>query len=245
MLTGEAFGRGEARVLQVSSCTLELTDAVWHYAGDHEPAISAHWARQKRANPNYFNGPVWLLSKWWLDDQNAFHASVLRSDFKAYLYWRFRNFEDAGVWDGFGSGVVRSSDGGILLGQQSPGNVNAGYSYPPSGFIDDSDVAADGMAIDIERSIAREINEETGLVCADLQRQPGFWLTVLGPQISIACIYESTLTGVLLKEQVTTNLAAQDRPELAGVHIVRSGDDMRRLTVPPYGQRLLASLLAS
>ena len=88
-----------------------------------------------------------------------------------------RTSSPAGVWDAFGSGVVRAAGGEVLLGEQNPGNVNAGCSYPPSGFIDDRDVDQE-HAINIDASVSREIYEEIGVDLAHFRRQPGYWVTL-------------------------------------------------------------------
>ncbi len=233
------------RVVQATACALRVSPETWGYAAENKAAIADHWRQQKMVNPTYFNGPVWLLSRWTIDEQNVFHAAFIHTEFKAYLYWRSRGFEDAGVWDAFGSGVVRSCDGGVLLGEQNPGNVNAGLSYPPAGFIDDSDVDAGGTAIDIAASIAREIKEETGLACADMRRRPGYLVTLCGAQISIAAVFECQLGGDEVLACVTHALSLQNRPELARIHMVRSRADMNRLSIPAYGQSLLETVLGS
>jgi len=225
------------------ACALTVSSQTWDYATRNSAAIADHWRQQKKENPAFFNGPVWLASQWSFSDDTVFHATFIRAEFKAYLYWRWRGFEAAGVWDTFGSGVVRAREGALLLGEQSPGNVNVGKSYPPAGFIDDSDIGVAGTAVDIAASITREIKEETGLVCADMQRRRGYWITLCGAQISIAMVFDSPLSGAELSRRVRQSLAQQNQPELARIHMVHSSADMSRLSIPAYGQILLPAVL--
>ena len=229
------------RVVRVSACRLTATSDQWDYAVTNRTAIEDHWRREVSKNPSFYNGPVWLLSEWSVTDEGVFHGSFLRTEFRAYLYWRAQNFEPAGVWDAFGSGVVRAAGGEVLLGEQNPGNVNAGCSYPPSGFIDDRDVDQE-HAINIDASVSREIYEEIGVDLAHFRRQPGYWVTLNDRQISIAVVFDSVLAAEQLSKIVVQNLDGQSRPELARVHMVSGIEDLGPLCVPQYTQRLLCAL---
>lgn len=236
-----ADATGTPRVMQVTRCVFTVSDATWGYATTNERAIETHWQHQKKLNPNYFNGPIWLLQNWSVENGDTFHGTFLQAEFRAYLYWRHRNFEPAGVFDAFGSGLVKSADGAILLGEQSPGNVKAGFSYPPSGFIDGDDVS-DGR-IDIDRHIAREILEETGLaVSSSCQRRSGYLITLSGAQISIAALFQSADSATHLDQYIAKTLERQRQGELAGVHWVRSKAEMAGLSVPAYVKVLMAAL---
>ena len=132
-----------------------------------------------QSNPRYFNGVVHLVDDVRLDGDSASMLRFVRTDFKSYLFWRDQGFPEAGVLDGFGSALIRSSDGHMMLGRQRAGNVNAGLAYPPAGFIDEQDVEADG-SIDIAGSVAREVSEETGIDAAALVRDDGLLSDAVG-----------------------------------------------------------------
>ncbi len=243
------MGRGKSparqappNVVQVASCVLTTSNAAWPYAEKNQAAIAAHWRDQAQLNPAYFNGPVWLMSRWDIGDDATLRATFLRTDFRSYLFWRHRGFEQAGVWDAFGSGVVRTSDGAVLLGEQNPGHVNAGACYPPAGLIDDSDAAL-AQPVDIDASIAREIGEETGLDVSHLNRQPGYWVTTCGLQIAISVLFDSPAPSKELAEEVRRFLAQQPDPELAKIHMVRTRADIARLTMPDYARYLVETLV--
>lgn len=231
--------------LHVRECDLIATDEVWAYAAANKHAIAHNWQKQKQAHPKFFNGNVWLMSGFEVDKGSGrFCGTFLRAEFRDYLYWRGRNFEPAGVWDAFGSGVVVSADGAMVLGEQTEGNVNAGLSYPPSGFIDNDDVARDGT-IDIAANIAREISEETGLDVAEFRRRDGYWITFDAAQVSIAAVFESRSTGTQLERAIAAELARQHEAELHRVHLVADRAQLAGLTVPSYTQRLIEALFAA
>ena len=91
-----------------------------------------------------------------------FSASYFETDFASFLAWRDWGFPDKGVFNGFGMGALLSQDGAFALGEMGQHTANAGRIYFPAGTPDLDDVR--GEALDIEGSVAREVEEETGLV---------------------------------------------------------------------------------
>lgn len=204
-------------------------------------AIEAAWRDAQRSNPMFFNGVVCLVDCMSIN-AGTFDATLLKSDFKSYLYWRGQGYPMAGVRDGFGSALISAGDGAYLLGRQRAGHINGGLSYLPGGFIDERDVAHDGC-IDIAASIARELEEETGLTPADVEVLPGFLVTETGAQLSIAKTFQSPLDGDQLKMQIERYLADDPASELDGVVIVRRVEDLEGLPMPSYARVLLGQLL--
>jgi ADP-ribose pyrophosphatase YjhB (NUDIX family) len=226
----------------VPACQLRATHARWAYAEARSREIEDNWIVEKTSNPNYFNGPIHLIHRLAMAD-NAIRAELLRTDFKSSLYWRREGFPEASVIDGFGSAIVRSADSAIILGRQRAGNINAGLSYPPGGFIDDRDVADDGT-IDIEKSIRRELAEETGLDPSALERGHGYWITRSGAQLSIAVPFRSKLNTADLMRAIQCHIAASPNSELEAAVAVSHASDLERLEMPHYTRRLLDALFA-
>ena len=222
-------------------CRLAVEDKKWLFSAANEDAIDALWAERTASNPRLFNGRIHLVTHFAIGDDETFSARFLATDFKSYLLWREQGFVDTTVSDGFGSALLRSAEGHILLGRQTDGYINAGLSYLPGGFIDPRDVTPEGT-IDIEASIARELREETGLAQSDLERVPGFHLTLTGPLISIAAEYRSPLPSHELKSKIEAYIAQDSDPELAGMTVVKSMDDIETMRMAPYAQVLLKGL---
>lgn len=229
-------------VHRIDSCVLRASTSRWQLASDAAADIEAEWHKVQAGNPNYFNGTIYLVDGLSLGD-GALAATLLRSDFASYLYWRERGFPQSGVRDGFGSALIRAGDGAYLLGRQRPGNINSGLTYLPGGFIDDRDVAADG-SIDIAASIARELLEETGLTDADVAMLPGYLVTETGAHLSIAKTFSSPLGGAELKSVIERHLAKDAKSELDGVSIISALGDLDGLPMPHYARVLLGHLLA-
>lgn len=221
--------------------SLHVGTAQWAYAQRHSAAIEQHWQKAKSATPTFFNGVVHLIDRIEMGE-GTFSGGLVKTDFKSYLYWRDQGFPaEANVIDGFGSALIRSAEGHIILGRQRPGNVNAGLAYLPGGFIDSSDVDERG-AVDIAASVAREVREETGLGAAELAAQPGFLVTRTGAHASFAVDYRSALTSRELAARIAAHIAAGPDPELAGAVVIERYEDCAQVAMPPYAKVLLAHL---
>lgn len=215
--------------------------AGWRFAIDNQRAIDSHWQKRAAEMPGFFNGTIYMLASHEMAEGRF--AAVLRPvEFKSFLYWRETGYPDAGLIDVFGSALIRSVEGHVLLGRQRAGNVNSGLSYLPGGFIDGRDVAEDG-SVDIAASILREVWEETGIDPADLERVPGFILTQSGPQVSIAVELRSPLRSDDLRAAMLAAIAREADPELDDIVVVRSGADIASIPMPRYATALLRTLL--
>ena len=229
-------------VTKLSSCLLRASSARWAFADDNAKAIDAHWADAKRTHPNYFNGVVYLVDDVSLSN-GVLQASLLRTDFKSYLSWRHAGFPETGVFDGFGSALIRTQDGHIMLGRQRMGNVNGGQVYAPAGFIDERDVDAERI-IHIERSALREAAEETGVDPAALEKDGGFYLTRSGPQLSIGVPFRVPMAAVEFVNRARQHIAASSNSELDAIIPVATRADFENLPMPSYMRVLLDALLA-
>jgi len=230
-------------VVHIETLHAELSGAAWRYAGNHRDAIVEHWRLASAANPNFFNGVVHVLADLQLSNGHA-RAKFLATEFQNYLYWRDEGYPlEGGVRDGFGSALIRSREGHIILGRQMPGNINEGLAYLPGGFIDCRDVGQD-RRIDVAGSVMRELKEETGLGPDELDAGAGFLMTQVAAHVSFAVPYTSSLTSQELCARIRSHIAADSNPELAEVVVLRSPDDMDGCAMAHYARVLLASPLA-
>jgi 8-oxo-dGTP pyrophosphatase MutT (NUDIX family) len=230
--TGEMDG-----VMRLSSCRLQVTQASWHYADEHAAEIDAHWQRRSTENPAMFNGVIHLMTSAILDGANL-TGGFARTDFKSFLYWREQGYPAAGTRDAFGSALITSAEGHVLLGRQRGGHLNAGLTYLPGGFIDPRDVAADGT-ISIDDSILREFEEETGIPASEVEVVPGYLATLTGPLLSISRELRSPLTSARLIARARDHIASAPDSELVEVVAIRAASDLDRLAMVPYAAELL------
>lgn len=225
---------------RVARCELVVGEEPWPYAERHKAEIAAHWQNSRSERPKLFDGVVYVLLRHAIDPQGL-AGTLVRTDFKSFLYWRERGYADPATRDAFGSSLIRSAEGHVLLGLQTEGNLNAGFAYPPSGMIDAED--AGGGRVDIDASIARELKEETGLRPADLSRAPGYVLTVSGPLISVAIEWRSGMPAEALRWRILDHISRQSAPELADIVIVRSIAEIGAVPIPAYVKLLLRLVL--
>ena len=228
-------------VLKVKRCRLAVEPGTWDFAERRACEIDSHWQRRVEELPGVFNGTVHLMRRHAIAD-GVLDGAFVRADFKSYLYWRDRGRPDCGTVDAFGSALIRSADGALMLGVQQKG-INAGLAYPPGGFIDNRDVASDG-AIDIEASIVRELAEETGLTLADVERTEGFYATFTGRLLSIGIEFRSKLAARDLTSLIARHIAGEAEPELGRIVAVRSPADSAKIAMPRYAGLLAEELLA-
>lgn len=229
-------------VRQVEAWHLVVEDGDWPFAQANAAAIDDNWRVRAEANPAFFNGTIYLMHSYAFEGA-TFSGRLLRTDFKSYLYWRDQGFPECGVRDAFGSALLRCGDGKILLGRQGPGHINSGLTYLPGGFIDQRDVAPDGT-VDIAGSVSREVDEELGLPVGTFAAVPGAVITLAGPLISLAVVFQAQGSSAELIARIDAHLAGETNPELEAVVAVASAADVADLAMPDYAHVLLGQLLA-
>src|SRR5215831_4884526 len=145
---------------RVTTLDLSVRQEAWPFAQERRAEIAAHFAEKQRERPQIWNGRILLGRDPVLSDGHL-AASYFEADFASFLAWRDWGFPDNAVFNGFGMGALRASDGAFVMGEMGQQTVNAGRVYFPSGTPDLGDVG-DGV-LDIPGSVMREIEEETGL----------------------------------------------------------------------------------
>lgn len=218
---------------------LRVTRWGWPFAETRRSEIDAHFAKLQREMPQLWNGRV-LLGREPRFTEDRFSADYFETDFASFIAWRDWGFPDASVFNGFGMGALRSRDGAFALGEMAAHTANAGKIYFPAGTPDLNDVR-DGK-VDIAGSVAREVEEETGLTTADYQVADHWDCVVAGPLIALMRGLQSDLDGAVLRQRIEDNLARQAPPELAAIHLVRCQNDITA-AVPPYMAAFLVARL--
>jgi 8-oxo-dGTP pyrophosphatase MutT (NUDIX family) len=211
------------RIRRVTALELKVTPWVWPFAQARRAEIDAHFAEQQRAKPGIWNGRV-LLARNRSFDGDRLAADYFETDFASFLAWRDWGFPDTSVFNGFGAGALRSSDGAFVLGEMGAHTANAGRIYFPAGTPDLDDIR-DG-AVDIPGSVSREAEEETGLGPADYRAAPDWCCVDTGVSIAMIRTLQTDLSGEALRAKIEANLARQSQPELAAIHLVRRRSDL-------------------
>ncbi|MCU0955636.1 MAG: NUDIX hydrolase [Hyphomicrobium sp.] len=230
-------------VRHVGRCILTRGKRVWDFARSHSDQIDAHWNLRVASNPSFFNGRIYMLADYRITG-DTLAGELMEVEFKQFLYWKENGFPDKAVFDVFGSGLIRSSEGAVLLGRQRSGNLNEGWVYLPGGFIDPRDADADGR-VDIRASVLREVQEETGLGPDQLTVRNGFLVTTIGQQVSIAVDLISKEDAPSLHARVRRALVDGSDFELDDVVTVTSAEEVAKLKVPAYAETLLSHVLGA
>src|ERR1700686_2727727 len=208
---------------RVTTLDLNVRPWPWPFADERRAEIDAHFAIKQREKPHLWNGRI-LLARDPDFAADRFSARYFEADFASFLAWRDWGFPDKSVFNGFGMGALRCSDGAFVLGEMGQHTANAGRIYFPSGTPDLDDIR-DGAA-DIPGSIAREVEEETGLTPADYRAGLHWDCVVTGAAIAMIRILDVDSSGEALQARIEANLARQSQPELSAIHLVREISDL-------------------
>ena len=214
----------EAVIHRVTALDLKLEQRAWPFEHERRAEIDAHFAEKQHEKPGLWNGRV-LLGRNPAFSGGRLTAGYFETNFATFLAWRDWGFPDREVFNGFGMGALRASDGAFVLGEMSSHTANAGRVYFPSGTPDPNDIA-DG-AVDIPGSVTRELEEETGLTEADYDASPEWDCVVAGRALAIIRLLSVAMPGEALKARIEANLSRQTRPELSAIHLVRGTSDFR------------------
>jgi hypothetical protein len=202
---------------------LAVRSWTWPFMDARRDEIAAHFADRQRERPKLWNGRV-LLGRAQVFAGERLAAEYFKTDFASFLAWRDWGFPDNSVFNGFGMGALLSNDGAFVLGEMGEHTANAGRIYFPSGTPDLDDVR--GEVLDIEGSVVRELEEETGLISADYEADAHWHCIYTGPALAMIRILHVDMTGAALRERIEANLAMQEHPELAAIHLVKSRADL-------------------
>ena len=212
---------------RVTTLDLGLQPWSWPFADRRRSEIEAHFALQQAEKPKIWNGRV-LLGRRPVFDGEHFSASYFEIDFASFLAWRDWGFPDKDIFNGFGMGALRCTDGAFVLGEMAQHTANAGRIYFPSGTPDLDDIS-DG-AVDMPGSVAREVEEETGLTPADYRAGAHWDCIVSGAAIAMIRMLDVDMSGEALRARIEANLARQHQPELSAIHVVRKTSDLTAAT---------------
>jgi hypothetical protein len=208
---------------RVTGLDLSVKPWLWPFAQARRGEIDAHFTAEQHTRPNLWNGRV-LLGRNPVFADGHLSADYFETDFASFLAWRDWGFPDSSVFNGFGMGALLSNDGAFALGEMGHHTSNAGRIYFPSGTPDLDDVK--GEVLDIEGSVAREVEEETGLKPADYRAEPHWDCVFTGVAIAAMRVLHVDMSGEALRARIEANLAQESQPELAGIHLVRGPGDL-------------------
>ena len=161
----------------------------------------------------------------------------------------------AGTRNLFGTAVVLSSDGALLVGEMAQHTANAGRIYGPCGSLDPADICNVGNnldgTIDIEGSMARELYEETGLDLDQARADADYLIWFEGPRAAVTRRYRFMANADELSAQIDRFLADDKMAELSAVEFVvntteyHSGKKIELEAMPDYTIAIIRHLFGA
>ncbi|KRA99201.1 hypothetical protein ASD83_01330 [Devosia sp. Root685] len=175
------------------------------------------------ANSHLWDGRILGVSPPVVGEDGILRAEAREDAFSSFLTWREAGFPEMGIRNLFGSALIVSADGFLILGVMGEDTANAGRIYPPGGSLEPRDVMEDGR-VDVARSTAIELTEETGLDAANARL--GNLIAVLdGPRVSVSRAFHFDASAEELVAEIRRNLEKQEHRELGDVVAVRRAED--------------------
>lgn len=219
----------ENRVYPLSGVKVRVRDGEPDYVRTHRDAIDANWRLEIAANPDLFDGEIYLAPQADLDN-GVLCATYQRTSFRSLLYWR-KDANPDKPFHIFGSGVIVSADNRLLLGQMAAHNAVGGRIYFPAGSNDDQDIVCG--EVDFAGNARREVLEETGIDLSMAVRTGGYMLVMSARNLALFRCYYFDQAGFALQAQAENFIAAQAKPELSRI-LMTGQDDQLDERSPDY-----------
>lgn len=224
------------RVFEVDRLLCRRVDYAWPYERENAVDIRRHWSARSRQTPSIYDGRVLLANRVETETDGAdaiLRMDVFETDFSAFLAWRDTGWPDKSIFNCFSMPAVRSCDGGFLVGEMTTDHSVAGAMYFPCGTPDPSDLDMTGV-VDLLGSLTRELTEETGLDARRGVLRPRWTIVVDGQRVACIRIIDWPEPAASLAAEARERIAAQSRPELADVHILKTLSELSDPRLPPY-----------
>jgi len=213
----------DTATVPIDRLELRFVRKSWPFAAVRRHEIDRHFLEMQREKPDLWNGRVLVLDDFTVAD-GVFRGTYLETDFASFLAWRDWGFPDQTVRNCFAMGALRAADGAFVLGVMAPHTANAGKIYFVGGTPDPHDIVGD--RVDLERSVGRELAEETGLSFETVRPEPGWHVIFDEARIAMVKVLRTAEPAAALCDKIFAFLARQRRPELTGLHVVRSPTDL-------------------
>lgn len=211
-------------IVPLDHLDLRVDPAPWELAEQNRAAVDAHFAELLRGNPDMWNGRILLLASHRVEDRTLV-GRYKETDFASLMWWRDNGHPDPDIRNAFAMGALRGADGGFILGRMAGWTANAGRIYFAAGTPDLSDITPDG-GVDLEGSVLRELDEETGLSTSDVVVARSWTGVFDGPRIALMRPLVAVESTDEIAARIRAFTAVQERPEIAEVVIARDPGDL-------------------
>lgn len=232
----------EVRVIPVAAIEAYRLDEPWPWARENRGLIEAHWARLTAEKPALYNGRV-LVRRRQSFEGGRLSLGYVETDYASFITFRDHGFPDPTSGNSFAMAALKASDGAFILGRMGEHTANAGRIYFPAGTPEPDDVLSDGR-VDLGGSVLRELEEETGIRAGEIEVTDRWVATFAGARTAMMREVLAPAPAHALQQRIRAFLAAEARPELSDVVIVRTPADIDREAMPPFMQAYLSFALS-
>lgn len=222
-------------IVPVERLDFRLVGWQWPFANERRIEIASHFESLKQNKPALWNGRVFMLREYELSN-GVLRGEFFETGFADLLAWRDWDYPDRSIRSCFAMAAIESADNGFLLGVMGQHTANAGKTYFPTGTPDADDLFGD--RIDLDKSVRRELGEETGLRFEEFHSETGWHVVFTDLHVALIKRLRSTESAAAIRERVIAFLSRDEQPEFADIRFFyRTGE----LTpaVPPYVQAYL------
>jgi hypothetical protein len=202
----------------------------WPFAADRRAQIDAFFRREREKNPELWNGRLLMLRHAHVAN-GTMSGSFFETDYASLLAALAWNAMEDAVKACFPAAAVLGSDGGLILGEMAGYTRNAGQLLLPSGSVERGDVVGD--RVDFFGALQRELLEETGIMPHLVQPESGWYALSAESRLPLVKIVRLDEPAERLRERISMNLAAQSRPELCNIVVIRGPSDLTD-RMPPW-----------
>jgi 8-oxo-dGTP pyrophosphatase MutT (NUDIX family) len=217
-------------ILELDRVEMGVEPASYAFTASERAAIDAYYAGKLQANPELWNGRVLILAAHRFEGRTLL-GRYAESDYASLLWLIGGNPPHPRARLCFSMGALRGADGGFVLVRMAAWTANAGRIYFAAGTPDPSDLTPDGR-VDLEGSMLREFEEETGLAASEVRLAPTW--TALYDERRIALMRQLVAReeAEVLAARIRAFAAGEERSEIDEVFVMRGPDDFREGTTP-------------
>jgi 8-oxo-dGTP pyrophosphatase MutT (NUDIX family) len=220
----------EIKIIRVERLDFRLGNWQWPFSHERRTEIASHFRALKKEKPALWNGRVFLLRNY--DVSNAvLRGEFFETGFADLLAWRDWGYPDRTIYSCFAMAAIEAQDNGFLLGVMGEHTANPGSIYFPTGTPDVDDLCGD--RVDLDKSVRRELAEETGLEFEQFQAERGWSVVFSNRHIALIKRLRSAESAEHVRNRILTFLARDSQPELADMRVFYGVNDLTP-AVKPY-----------
>lgn len=210
----------EDQVFRVTSLDLKLLPGQHPFAMSQRQAAAENWQAEISANPALYDNDMVFQHEISLHD-GAIAGQAYMTPFSSYMWWRKQAAPEQGLHL-CGWCIPVSSDGAIIAIRMAAWTVNARMIYCAAGSLDAHDVI-DGKC-DIDRNMAREVLEETGLDLSKAKPDADYFATHNNRRVTVFRFFRFDQTADEMIARITAHMRVDEEKEIDGAVAIRSAD---------------------